>query len=174
MKSYPSFHDVVVQALGDFLRCSLNPEMTVIRGYTGRVSKPPCRDYVLITPMNIQRLAGNVLRYDDSAPHTVVAGSQTVIMPARRRVQLDFYGSCAGEWAEVCAVLLGGETGCTALATYGLTPLWVEAPQCLDGADGSADWSGRWMVGVLLQANASHAVPLDFFDNVNLRLRPQA
>lgn len=170
MKPAPSPHDACVRALGDFVRSHLEPNLTVIRGYTGRVSKPPCRDYALITPMGVQRLAGNLRRHGNMS----ASGAQTVIMPARRRVQLDFFGSRAGEWAEACAVLLGGEPGCEALAAYGVVPLFVEAPQCLDGPDGSADWSGRWMVGVLLQVNARHTVPLDFFDNVNLHLHPQA
>ena len=55
----PAEDDVLVRCLGDFVRHFMGP-VTVVRGYTNRVTKPACPDYVLITPMAAARLATNL------------------------------------------------------------------------------------------------------------------
>lgn len=94
-----------------------------------------------------------------------------------RRVQVDFYGPDAQAQAQAVATLAQDMTGCDFFKPYGLTPLTVTDPQELTGMAGNEQAEPRWMLELELQPGPEFAgvtVELDFFDNVNLGLHPQA
>lgn len=163
----PAEDDVLVRCLGDFVRHFMGP-VTVVRGYTNRVTKPACPDYVLITPMAAARLATNLhLWHADK-------DALGVTMPTQRRVQVDFYGRQSGTQARTAATLLCDAVGCDFLRPYGVAPLYVTDPQDLSQPDGREQWDHRWMIDVILQANVSRTVPQEYFTDLNLSLHPQA
>lgn len=158
--------DYIVQALGSFLQRYLGTDLTVARGYINRVSKPAGPEYALITPMGAVRLATNLHEWHDN--------TLTVTMPARRSVQIDFYGQRADVLSLTAATLLRDGLGCSYLKDWGIAPLFVEDPRDLSSPDGREQWARRWMVNVMIQANAQRTVPQEYFNNVNLSLHPQA
>lgn len=173
----PDYDAAIVRALGDFCAAFLRapaPEgqepqpPVIVRGYMNRVSKPAGRDYVLVTPMAMTRLATNRHGWD------AATGTERVIQPTRRRVQLDCWGRQAAVWAKTLTTLLRDRNGADFLAAYGMAPLYCEDPQELTQADGGEQWAPRFMVSALIQVNDVTAVGLDYFTDVNLFLHPQA
>ena len=168
MSPIVSSDDTLVRALGDFCRAYMGAHTRVIRGYVNRVSKPRERDYVLITPMAMTRLSTNRHAHDPAS------GRETITQPMRRRVQIDVYGEGAADWAKTLTTLLRDGLGCRFLAAYGLAPLYVDDAQDMTQVEGNEQYNPRWMLGVMIQADESVSVDVDFFDDVNLGLHPQA
>ena len=161
----------LVKALGDTLTVWLGP-VTIVRGWTNRVSTPSTRYFVQITPSGgtPHGTTGHVYTGPDGSGQ----GQAQVVRPQSRRVQLDFVGPNAEEQSRTASTLLQDIVGCDALAPYGFAPLSVSEPQDLTAADDSEQAESRWMIALEVQANSNVTVPLDYFDNVNLHLHPQA
>ena len=168
---FPDADTVIVRALGDFCIEYLksgDAAPIVIRGYVNRVSKPASRDYVLITPMQMSRLATNRHGWNGDE------GIESVTQPTRRRVQIDCYGTNAAVWAKTLSTLLRDLIACDFLKKYGIAPLFVEDAQDLTGIEGDEQYNPRYMLGLMLQADDTVSVSLDFFNDVNLILKYQA
>lgn len=161
----------LVQALGDTLAVWLGP-VKIVRGWTNRVSPPGTRYFVQITPSGGTPHGTTGHAY--TAPEDGGQGHAQVVRPQSRRVQLDFVGPNAEEQARTASTLLQDIVGCDALAPYGFAPISVSEPQDLTSADGSEQAEPRFMLAVEVQANSNVTVPLDYFNNVNLHLHPQA
>lgn len=163
----------LVQAVGDFCRWCVGPGLPVVRGWTNAVSRP--RDsYVVVTPFGTTWQSTTTRSYTPGADGT---GKLAVARSLSRRVQVDFYGPDAQALAQAVATLAQDLAGCTFFAPYALTPLMVTDPQELTGMVGSEQAQPRWMVEITLQPGPEFtgvSVDLDFFDNVNLGLHPQA
>ena len=169
--AFPDPDAAIVKALGDFCVAFLkdgDDAPLVIRGYMNRVSRPAGRDYILITPMNMTRLATNRHNWRG------LDGVSAITQPARRRVQIDCYGDCAAVWAKTLSTLLRDSLACDALASYGIAPLFVEDPQDLTALEGDGQIHPRYMLGLMIQADEIVSVKLDYFNDVNLILKPQA
>ena len=163
----------LVQAVGDFCRWAAGAGLPVVRGWTNAVSRP--RDsYVVVTPFGTTWQSTTTRTYAPGADGT---GKLAVARSLSRRVQVDFYGPDAQAQAQAVATLAQDMTGCDFFKPYGLTPLTVTDPQELTGMVGSEQAQPRWMVEITLQPGPEFtgvSVDLDFFDNVNLGLHPQA
>lgn len=163
----------LVQAVGDFCRWCVGAGLPVVRGWTNAVSRP--RDsYVVVTPFGTTWQSTTTRTYAPGADGT---GKLAVARSLSRRVQVDFYGPDAQAQAQAVATLAQDLAGCTFFAPYAVTPLMVTDPQELTGMAGNEQAEPRWMVEITLQPGPEFtgvSVDLDFFDNVNLGLHPQA
>lgn len=163
----------LVQAVGDFCRWAAGADMPIQRGWANAVSRP--RDgYVVVTPFGTTWQSTTTRTYAPGADGT---GTLAVARSLSRRVQVDFFGPDAQALAQAVATLAQDLAGCTFFAPYALTPLTVTDPQELTGMVGSEQAQPRWMVEITLQPGPEFtgvSVDLDFFDNVNLGLHPQA
>lgn len=163
----------LVQAVGDFCRWCAGENLPVLRGWTNTVSRPPSA-YIVITPFSTTWASTTTRSYspgDDNQGQLVVARSLS------RRVQVDFYGPNAQAQAQAAATLAQDLTGCEFFAPYALTPLTVTDPQELTAAVGNEQAEPRWMIELEMQPGPEFAgvtVELEFFNNVNLGLHPQA
>lgn len=163
----------LVRAVGDFCRWCVGAELPIVRGWTNAVSRPPGA-YVVVTPFGAAWHATTARRY---VPGDAGRGQLVVTRSMSRRVQVDFYGPDAQAQAQAVATLAQDMTGCECLKPYGITPLTVSDPQELTAAEGNEQAQPRWMVEITLQPGPEFTdvtVELDFFDNVNLGLHPQA
>ncbi|MBD5607842.1 MAG: hypothetical protein HDQ93_03205, partial [Desulfovibrio sp.] len=77
-------------------------------------------------------------------------------------------------WAKTLSTLLRDLVACDFLKPYGVAPLYVEDPQDLTALEGDEQINPRYMLGLMLQADDTVNVNLDFFHNVNLILKPQS
>lgn len=158
----------LVRALGDMIRHFLDQDIPIIMGWVNRVSRPAGPGYVLITPMSAAYHATTIHEYaSDGAP----SGPAHILRPKSRTVQLDFYGARAQAYAHAMATLLPDVTGCGFLASYGLTPLYVNDPQNLTGPQGNEQACARWMLEAVIQVHAPVAVTLDYFQDVTLKVK---
>lgn len=169
----PDTDTQLVKALGDLCTEALTDTETqakplVIRGYVNRVSKPAGTDYVLITPLTMTRQATNVHSWDPEA------GVQSVSESSRRRVQIDCYGRKAAAWAKTLAVLLRDENAADFLKSYAVAPLYCEDPLDMTSAEGDEQYHERFMINAFFQVNEMTALELEYFEDVNLYLFPQA
>lgn len=163
----------LVQAVGDFCRWCVGADLPVVRGWTNAVSRPRA-SYVVVTPFGTTWQSTTTRTYTPGADAT---GKLTVARSLSRRVQVDFYGPDAQALAQAVATLAQDLAGCTFFAPYALTPLTVTDPQELTGMAGNEQAEPRWMLELELQPGPEFSdvtVELDFFDNVNLSLHPQA
>lgn len=168
---FPNPDEAIVKALGDFCATYLNKGEggpLVIRGYMNRASKPASWDYVLITPLNMSRLATNRHNWNGGE------GISSITQPAQRRVQIDCYGRFAAIWAKTLSTLLRDALACEFLEPYGITPLYAEDPKDLTALEGDEQIHPRYMLGLMIQTDDTVSVNLDFFHDVNLILKPQA
>ena len=163
----------LVQAVGDFCRWAAGADMPIQRGWANAVSRP--RDsYVVVTPFGTTWQSTTTRSYTPGADGT---GKLAVARSMSRRVQVDFYGPDAQAQAQAVATLAQDMTGCDFFKPYALTPLTVTDPQELTGMAGNEQAEPRWMLEMELQPGPEFSgvtVELDFFDNVNLGLHPQA
>lgn len=163
----------LVQAVGDFCRWCVGADLPVARGWTNAVSRPQS-GYMVVTPFGSTWQSTTTRTY---TPGTDGTGTLAVARSMSRRVQVDFYGPDAQAQAQAVATLAQDMTGCDFFKPYALTPLTVTDPQELTGMAGNEQAEPRWMVEITLQPGPEFtgvSVDLDFFDNVNLGLHPQA
>lgn len=163
----------LVKAVGDFCRWCAGAGLPVVRGWTNAVNRPPGA-HIVVTPFSATWHATTSRSY---SPGEDGRGRVTVARSMSRRVQVDFYGPDAQAQAQAVATLAQDMTGCDFLKPYALTPLTVTDPQELTGMAGNEQAEPRWMLELELQPGPEFAgvtVELDFFDNVNLGLHPQA
>ena len=163
----------LVKAVGDFCRWCVGAELPIVRGWTNAVSRPSSA-YIVVTPFSATWQATTSRSY---SPGEDGRGRVTVARSMSRRVQVDFYGPDAQAQAQAVATLAQDMTGCCFLKTYNLTPLTATDPQELTGMAGNEQAEPRWMLELEIQPGPEFAgvtVELDFFDNVNLGLHPQA
>lgn len=164
---------VLVKAVGNFCRWCVGARIPIMRGWTNAVSRPPSA-YIVITPFSATWNATTIHSY---SPGEDGRGTGTVMRSMSRRVQVDFFGPNAQAQAHAVATLAQDMMGCEFFAPYALAPLSVTDPQELTAAAGNEQAEPRWMIELEIQPGPDFSgvtVELDFFDNVQLGLHPQA
>lgn len=167
--------DKLVQAVGDFVRWCVGEELPIVRGWANAVSRPKGA-YVMVTPMSLASWNATTTRSyapdeDDNTKGTVRIGRSS-----SRTVQVDIYGPNAEADARACSIIFQDLTACDFFDSYSITPLTISVPQDMTSANGAEEAEKRWMFEMTVQPGAdfaSVAVRLDFFDTVDLALRPQ-
>ena len=147
----------VFAALGTCIS-SILPDVQVFRGQTNRVPMPKGA-FVIMTPVNSQRLATTQNRYTD----TDELQTQHIKSRMRITIQLDFYGAqSAGNAQTVINVLNNGY----AFAMFGerIKPLDAGEPMQIPLISAEKQYVARWKVDVRLQYNPVVNMPQQFFD----------
>jgi hypothetical protein len=152
--------DDILTALRAFLVSVLPDGIEVIQGQVNRVPMPLSDDFVVMTPANRAQMATNVTGYDPDG------GAKEVDRSTSFTYQLDVYGPCAADNAQIASTLLRDDHGCTFLKPYGLAPLYCDDGQQMPLVTGEQQFLNRWMMRGVLQANVAVTVPMQFADTL--------
>lgn len=157
--------DDVIDALADFL-APFCPGAQIVQAQGNRVPMPasPC---VVLTPLLGVALRTPTQSYDG------LANSFTAGQGDSLKVQMDFYGAAAGEWAKAVVMMFRTPYAVEHFPA-GIKPLYcgdaIQAPL----VTGEQQYEQRWTVDATLQFNASVTVPQDFFDTASIPPNPPA
>lgn len=151
--------DQVVDALKTFLTPFM-PGAAIVRGQVNRVALPsnPC---AVLTEL---------LQVDLSVPHTEyqeptepipATGTATIYGPSRIDIQIDFYGSQAGEFCKTVKTAFRSYWG------FEHFPVNIKPLYTSDGIQsplltGEQQYESRWTLTVSMQYNPTITVPQEF------------
>lgn len=155
----------VLTALRTFILSLVTCE--VVKGLGNRVAMP-AGDFIAMTPVIAPPLATNVSTYSNVQG----AGMQNIERSTQYMVQIDCYGTTAGDRATLISTLLRSEYACNSFAASGfdVQPLYAEDPKQMPIVDGEAQYEERWTFNAVLQYNPVISVPQDFADALNVGL----
>jgi len=151
--------DQVIDALKDFLTPFV-PGGQVVRAQVNRVALPsnPC---CVLTEL---------LQVDLSVPATdyqPIAGTATIYGPSRIDVQIDFYGSQAGEFCKTAKTAFRSHWG-FAHFPVNIKPLYTSDGVQSPLLTGEQQYESRWTLTASMQYNPTVTVPQDFADALAL------
>lgn len=151
--------DTVIGALGSFIQNFVGAA-PIVRGQTNRTAMP-VSGFVELTEL---------LQVDLETPTTVEAeASASITGPTRIDVQVDFFGSSAGDWSKA---VKGVYRTPYAVAQFppGIAPLF-----CSDGRQTSLisaeqQYESRWTLTASLQYNPTVIIPLQSANTLALNI----
>lgn len=145
----------------------LDPSL-VIQGLPNRTAMPPASPgFVMMEFTRQTRLRTNIETWSRSkiTPPTTIEAEQGTMV----RLQTDFYGATAGDWAVVFTTLWRSEAGCIALAPN-CQPLYSDDPVLGPLEDDEDQYEQRWSIMSYLQYNPVVSVPTQFSDSLEISL----
>jgi hypothetical protein len=142
----------VFTALRAFLLTIVTCE--VVRAPVNRVAMP-LGDFISLTPISNIALSTNVT--------TLTGVNNSIKRASQFTIQIDCYGSGAGDRATAIATLLRSQYGCDQLAASGfdVQPLYAGDAKQMPIIDGEAQYEERWSIDAVLQFNPVLTTPQD-------------
>ncbi len=156
--------DDVMTALRSFI-IGLVAGIEVVQGLPNGVAMP-VNPFIQMTPLFWNRIATNSTVYDDVGALTGTQDSEAHIEWV---VQIDCYGPLGNDWSVILTTMFRDEYGVTALGPD-VTPLYADDAKQLPIVDGEENFEQRWMITAHLQYNPVVAIPMEFFDGVDITL----
>lgn len=149
----------MIDALAAFLVPFL-PGAQIVRGQVNRVAMPanPCAVLTEILQVDLS------IPYGDYAP---ADGISTIHGPARIDVQIDFYGSQAGEFCKTVKTAFRSHWGFTHFPA-GIKPLYTSDGMQSPLTTGEQQYESRWTLTASMQYNATVTVPQNFADDLGV------
>lgn len=142
--------DDVIDALGLFLTPFV-AGAAIVRAQVNRVPMPRTACVVLTELLQVD-LETPVITQDPAG------GRALVVTPTRIDVQIDFYGSAAGDQCKAVKGLYRTEYATSQFAD-GIKPLYCDDGRQTPLITGEQQWESRWTLTASLQYNARIAVP---------------
>lgn len=149
----------VIDALGLFLDPFVSPAQ-VVRAQVNRVPMPS-GDCVVLTELFQDSLAVPHETYQPLSDTAEVHNSTQI------DIQLDFYGSKAGEWANVVRNVFRSSWGFDHFPA-GIKPLYTSEAIQAPLVTGEQQYSSRWTLTAHLQYNPYVTVPQQFADELTV------
>lgn len=137
----------------------------IVRGQVNRVPPPQSADYIVMTPVGRWLLSLPVETWDQTNPNPT---SINEAAHSQMRLQLDVHGPNSGDNAAIINATLRSSYGTTQFAAqfagkaYTVAPLYVDEPKQIPFDDGEQQVEERWVVDLMLQANANITLTQDF------------
>lgn len=155
----------VFAALRKFL-LELAPGVEVIRANVNRVPMPKGA-FTLLTILRKERISTLHRTYTD----TETEGTQNNRQPYQYVMQIDFFGSDAGDRAAVFTALWHDFTAFDNMPGN-IKPLYCNDPVMMPITDAEREYQERWMVEARIEVNPVIRVPMEFFKTWDLELIP--
>jgi hypothetical protein len=142
--------DEVIEALADVL-APFCPGAEIVRGQVNRTPQPrnPC---VILTEIGLTDLQVPSAFTDPSDQETTLSG------PQRIGIQIDFYGSKAGEWCSTAKQVLRSAYGFANMPDD-IKPLYTDDGRQAPLISGEQQYETRWILMAALQYNPVSTVP---------------
>ncbi|VVE82844.1 phage neck terminator protein [Pandoraea sputorum] len=160
----------VMTAVRSFLLGVVPNGVEVVQGYDNRLPAPTGPNYVQFWMVGNTRLSTNWNEYVGNTQPLPDPqdGKMQARMGTEARVQIDFYGPAAQEYADMVATLWRDDYACQAFATINpeIQPLHVDDAKNMPIVDGESQYEQRFMVEASLQFNPVTSVPQDFAEEL--------
>ena len=154
----------VFKAIGDLLVTVLPSGTTVAQGQVNRVPAPKGSNYVVMWPLNRERLSTNVDTWDITQANP---SELSLLSPGQLTIQLDVHGPASADNVALIETLWRSAYGCDALALVGdMAPLYCGTPRQMAFINGEQQYEDRWSVDVVLQVNQNLVLTQDFADSL--------
>lgn len=158
--------DLIYTRLGNFMQGVLTG-VPVVRGLDNRVPMPSV-PFICMGPVGKTRIWMAAAGEQYTRPNIGV-GTRSFENHYSYRVQLDFYGPDAGDWATQIHTLLTTEYGVDALKPE-VSPLQCDDPLQLPLINGEQQFEQRWSFAAHLQYNPIVSVPQEFAESLEITL----
>jgi len=151
--------DTVIEALAAFI-APFMPGAQIIRAQVNRTPMPsnPCAILTELLEVDL-----SVPRTDYQPPTAPIpaTGTATIIGPTRIDVQIDFYGTQAGDYCKIVKNAFRSQWG------YSVFPANIKPLYTSDGVQsplitGEQQYESRWTLTASLQYNPNVQIPQDF------------
>lgn len=156
----PALLDVYASLRAFLLQFVVPSGTEVVRGQDNRVAQPRGA-HVVMQNVTLRKLSTNVHVYADPIV-TIQAFTEL-------RMQLDFYGAAAAEWAEAASTLLRDPIGCTSLAPV-CQPLYADMASQSPLITGEHQYLNRYTLDAYIQWNPLVTLPQQFADTLSVLL----
>ena len=137
--------------------------VTIIQELQNRASAPS-GGFVNMLHKAQKRLAGNEVNYSPTA------GTSTTTQAIEFPIQVDTYGTDAGDWAAIIATMWASPLAIDFLTSYGITPLWADNPLELSIVNGEDEFEERWITVLHLQYAPAMTAPAQFCDSAHINV----
>jgi hypothetical protein len=154
--------DDVYKKYGDMLTGILPAGVKIIQGWPDRTAMPaPVPGFAVMSINLLTQLRTPVETWDRNSlnPNALSLEQGTKV-----RIQTDFYGALAGNWAIILATIMRNEYACTALAP--MAPLYCAEPKQAPLITAEAQYESRWIVDAHLQYNPVVTASMQFADDL--------
>lgn len=148
----------VLEEVRNFLLAMLPAGTEIIQGQANRVPEPLGGDFVVMTAMEMRRLATNVDGYD----MTPLAAAMTTTESTEWGVQLDVHGDASAANCSIIAALWRSSWAVAYLRDSIVTPLYASEPHQSAFSNGEDQYETRWIVTIYLQAKPVLTLPQDY------------
>ena len=139
----------------------------IIQGLPNREAMPEASPgFVTMQVTGTKRLRTNVDTWDSTTqdPTTMSLEQGTEV-----RMQLDFYGATAEDWAVMASTVLRDSVGVEQFVPT-CVPLYVDDTTLAELDDSEQQYESRWIVAAILQYNPITTAPQQFMDAVAVEL----
>lgn len=145
--------DAVIDALIAFLQPFVGEDTPIVRGQQNRVP-PPGPVFVKLTEVVQSNLSAPAF-FNSTDPAVQQA---TIDTSTRIDVQIDFYGTAAGDWARAVAAVWRSPYSPDQFPT-GVAPLYCSEPHQSPLITGEEQYEFRWVITASLEYNPVVTVP---------------
>lgn len=156
----------VLEEVRQFLLAVLPSGVEVIQGQTNRVAEPLGDDFVVMTAMEMDRLATNVDHFD----MTPGAPAMTSMESTSWGVQLDVHGDGSAANCAIIAALWRSAWAVQYLRGSIITPLYTAPPRQSAFSNGEDQYETRWIVTIYLQAKPVLTLPQDYATDLAIQI----
>lgn len=160
--------DQVIDALAAFIAPFMPSNAQIIRAQVNRVAMPsnPCAVLTELTQVDLS------IPFSDYVPPTLPSpeiGSAAINGRSRIDVQIDFYGSQAGEYCKNVQSAFRSQWGFSNFPA-GIKPLYTSDGIQSPLLTGEQQYESRWTLTASMQYNPVVNVPQDFAEALNATL----
>ena len=159
--------DDVLTILRTFILSIVPAGVEVIQGQVNRVPEPLGDDFIVMTPVNRNRLSTNVGSWDRTGPDPteITAAYNTEFM-----CQLDLHGPNASDYGSTLSTLFRDEYACDLMAGTGVQPLYATDGKQMPFINAESQYEDRWVLTVSLQITPAVSTPMQFADTLDVTI----
>lgn len=153
--------DQVLAVLRAFLVTIMPTGTEVIIGQENLVPEPTSDNFIMMVPLNRERLATNIDTWPTTGPYPTQAFA---LAKTKFAVQLDFHGAGSSDMMQTFGTLFRDAYACDFFAAtpYDMAPLYSSDPIQAPFINGEKQYEDRWTMNALLELNAVVATPQQF------------
>jgi hypothetical protein len=137
----------------------------VIRAEINRVPEPECEDFVVMTPLFLERMATNLTTYSDPFPQP--GGVQMIAQATEATVQVDVHGPNSSDNVQIIQIMFRDQYAVAAMASSGfdIAPLYTGSARQSPFKNGEDQIEFSWTIDLVMQTTPVVTISQDFASN---------
>lgn len=160
---------IVFTVFGNVISSLVPSTVGVVRAQQNRVPPPNSSDFILMTPTHRDLLEIPVVSWDHTNPNPTTINLSSHV---KLTIQLDIFGPNSADNAIIIATIFRSGQGYdlfaqatpAVLAGAVIEPLYTEQPRQIPFETAAQQYTDRWIVEALIQANINVTLSQDYAD----------